>query len=67
MLCRWDWSQRMYSDDAEFRHPLFVVKGKENIFGAHMFWSLINRKTAAHVKRVGMASSLPTNCCKCKA
>lgn len=44
----------MYSDDAEFWHPLFVVKGKENIFGAHMFWSFINRKTHARVKRLGV-------------
>ena len=43
----------MYSDNAEFWHPLFVVKGKENIFGAHMFWSFINRKTNARVKRIG--------------
>ena len=51
--CRWDHSQKMYSDDAEFWHPLFIVKGRDNIFGAHMFWSFINRKTNARVKRIG--------------
>ncbi len=45
----------MYSEEAEFWHPLFIVKGKENIFGAHMFWSFINRKTNAKVKRIGNA------------
>lgn len=44
----------MYSDDAEFWHPLFMVKGRDNIFGAHMFWAIINRKTHARVKRIGM-------------
>lgn len=43
----------MYSDNAEFWHPLFIVRGRENIFGAHMFWSFINRKTEARVKRLG--------------
>jgi hypothetical protein len=43
----------MYSEEAEFWHPLFIVRGKENIFGAHMFWSFINRKTNAKVKRIG--------------
>ena len=53
-MCRWDLSQKMYSEDAIFYHPLFVVKGKENIFGAHMFWASINRKTDARVKRIGL-------------
>ena len=44
----------MYSDDAEFWHPLFMVKGRNNIFGTHMFWAIINRKTHARVKRIGM-------------
>lgn len=48
----------MYSEDAEFWHPLFVVKGKERIFGAHMFWSCINRKTSAKVKRIGIAGNV---------
>ena len=43
----------MYSSDAEFWHPLFIVKGRDNMFGAHMFWSFINRKTNARVKRIG--------------
>ena len=50
----------MYSEEAEFWHPLFIVKGKENIFGAHMFWSFINRKTNAKVKRIGNAQILHT-------
>lgn len=49
---KWDCSQQMYSEEAEFWHPLFIVKGKENIFGAHMFWSFINRRTNAKVKRI---------------
>lgn len=49
---KWDLSQKMYSEEAIFYHPLFVVKGKENIFGAHMFWASINRKTDARVKRI---------------
>ena len=56
--CRWDYSQTMYSEDAEFWHPLFIVRGKENIFGAHMFWSFINRKTNAKVKRIGAVTTL---------
>ena len=47
----------MYSEEAIFYHPLFVVKGKENIFGAHMFWASINRKTDARVKRIGIDAS----------
>ena len=44
----------MYSEDAEFWHPLFIVKGKRNIFGAHMFWASINRRTKAHIQRIGI-------------
>lgn len=50
---RWEHTQKMYSENAEFWHPLFIVRGRENIFGAHMFWSCINRKTSARVKRIG--------------
>ena len=50
---RWEHTQKMYSETAEFWHPLFIVKGRQNIFGAHMFWSCINRKTNARVKRIG--------------
>ncbi|KAL3150047.1 hypothetical protein ABBQ38_013397 [Trebouxia sp. C0009 RCD-2024] len=49
---KWEHTQKMYSENAEFWHPLFIVKGRENIFGAHMFWSCINRKTNARVKRI---------------
>lgn len=52
----------MYSDDAEFWHPLFVVKGREQIFGAHMFWASINRRTNAHIKRIGTSHGHWTLC-----
>lgn len=51
-------AQRVYAEDAEFRHALFVVKGKRNIFGAHYFWDLINQRTEAKVKRLGNQSCL---------
>ena len=48
-------SQRMYAESAEVIH-LFTVKGKRNIFGAHNFWDVMNRRTEAKVKRL---SKLP--------
>lgn len=48
----------MYSEEATFWHPLFIVQGKENIFGAHMFWASINRKTSANVRRIGLQPAL---------
>ena len=55
---RWEQAQKMYSETAEFWHPLFMVQGRNNIFGAHMFWSCINRKTNARVKRIGRLPNL---------
>ena len=49
-------SQRTYAENAEFVHSLFTVKGKQNIFGAHNFWDVMNRRTEAKVKRL---SKLP--------
>lgn len=51
--CRWRCAQRVYHDQADFWHILFVVKGKRNIFGAHYLWNLINSKTEASIKRLG--------------
>lgn len=71
VLSRWDCSQRMYAEDAEFWHPLFVVKGRKNIFGAHIFWSSINRRTNAHIQRIGVTlphalwSQLVCHCIRC--
>ena len=53
LVYRWDMSQRMYADNAELVHSLFMVRGKKNIFGAHNFWDVLNRRIEAKVKRLG--------------
>lgn len=58
-------SQRVYADQAEFIHTLFTVKGKQNIFGAHNFWDVLNQKTDAKVKRIGELLSILLPYVKC--
>ncbi|KAL3144033.1 hypothetical protein ABBQ32_003837 [Trebouxia sp. C0010 RCD-2024] len=56
-FARWNMSQSMYADDAEFIHTFFTVNGKHNIFGAHNLWISLMRKSEAKIQRLVCAES----------
>ena len=46
-------AKAMYAPDAEFWHPLAIVRGHKRIAGIYQLWCTLNRRVEADVTRVG--------------